>query len=435
MEISENNFRDLLYENHKNCLPDLISGAREPIKWQNENFPPIHVLLQQKTEERINQLIDDLVKMELIAKELRLTKSGSSTTRIDLLGQSENAGVIIIELKRDKQTERQSFTELLAYANHFCSIFPGTTEASITSILIAPMQSRTVRDAYVQELVINRKNVLALIPEVDGKEVKLHVYYPDASYYKWVENNLLDDRSMTVVSMSFPIIDGWIDSGLSTEDECPPQYSKDALNTISQTISAELEARKIHSLVYASQKWGEIAQIFPYPNTIYVVAMNPYSSYRTCIDKNSNIVGDFDDGRLGEVGAIYEQLNGNLKEFWLKSLEMNFSELLIRTVEKQFDACFYNHENQRIDREIGLPDWYGIKTSLIDAVCTHNQDIFLSGLFREIYMCYIEHVYHSNQECFFWGEDLPKFSYDTYKPFLPIWEIFRALGLGNNNDS
>jgi hypothetical protein len=432
MELSENSFRELLYQNHKNDLPELIIGVREPIQWSNSDFPPIHILMQQKAEERINQLIDDIVEMELLAKELRLNKTGNATTRIDLFGQSENAGVIIIELKRDKQTERQSFTELLAYANHFCSIFPGTTEASVTSILIAPMKSRTVRDAYVQELVINRKNVLALIPEVDGNNISLSVYYPDSSYYKWFENNLLDDRSMAVVSMSFPVIDGWIDLDLSTEDKSIPQYTKDALNTISQNVQAELESKKIHAFVYASQKWGELAQAFPYPNTIYVVAMNPFSSYRSSVDEDSNIVGESDKDRLGEVSEIYKQLNGTLSEFWLESLEMDFRGLLIRIVEKQFNACFFNQENDRIDREIGLPDWYRIKTSMIDAACTHNHDIFLSGLFREIYMSYIEHVYHSDQECFFLGEDMPKFSYDTYKPFLPVWEIFRALGFGKN---
>ena len=101
-------------------------------------------------ERRINEIIDGLESMILIARELRLEKSGDTTTRIDLLGNSECIGLSIIELKKSKQTERQAFTELLAYANHFCSTFPGLTEQAINTILIAPMETRTVRDAFVQ---------------------------------------------------------------------------------------------------------------------------------------------------------------------------------------------------------------------------------------------------------------------------------------------
>lgn len=54
----------------------------------------------------------------------------------------------------------------------------------------------------------------------------LSVFYPDESYYKWFENNVFNDHSMTCVTMSFPLIQGWIDS----EYDEPPQYAKDALN-------------------------------------------------------------------------------------------------------------------------------------------------------------------------------------------------------------
>jgi hypothetical protein len=204
MQLSENDFRDYLFENHKESLSDLIHGRRDPIAWNGEGFPPISILLQQVVERKINEIVDGLGSLILSARELRLEKAGDSTTRIYLFGNSECIGLTIIELKKSKQTERQAYTELLAYANHFCSIYPGLTETAINSVLIAPMETRTVRDAFVQEILVNNKSTAALIPSDDNGEIKLTVYYPDDSYYQWFENNLLDDRSMYTVAVAFP---------------------------------------------------------------------------------------------------------------------------------------------------------------------------------------------------------------------------------------
>ena len=432
MNIGENEFRDLLFANHKQDLSALIIGKRDPVVWSGGEFPPISFLLQQRAETKINEILDDIADLILTGKELPLKKIGDATTRVDLFGESESAGLTIIELKKSKQTERQAFTELLAYANHFCSIFPGLQETTITSILVAPMQTRTVRDAYVQELIINNKNVISLVPSIDNGNITLSVYYPDKTYYQWYENNLFDDRSMSTVAISFPIIEGWIDSDIKDRASGIPGYSKSALNTISNSISHELDSLGIHALVYASQKWGEIGQIFPYPNTIFVVATNPFSSFRASVDDNS-VYGDTDPDRLQEIQNIYDHLHDDDKEFWLERMESDFHGKLIRIVNEEFKLCFQNDEGTEINTEISLPDWYGLKTSMIDAVFTHNLDVYLTGLFRNVYMSYITHVYRSGEDPIYYGNDLPKFSYQMLREFLPVWEIIRGIGFGEDS--
>lgn len=434
MKISENEFRDLLYANYKDNLSSLIIGRKEPIEWVEDEFPPIHFLLQQRAEKKINAILDSLESLILAAKEMRLEKEGDSTTRIDLFGNSEDTGLTVIELKKSKQTERQAFTELLAYANHFCSIFPGLKETSITSILVAPMETRTVRDAYVQELVANNKNTLALMPEEEHGQIKLRAYYPDKSYYQWFENNMLDDRSMLTVAVSFPAIEGWIDTDFNSGSHEIPDYSRKALNTISSTISHKLEACGIHSLIYASQKWGEIAQVLTYPNTIFVVAINPFAAFRTSVHED-NVYGESENGRLDDVQSIHDQLSDDEKEFWVETMESNFHNSLIKIVRKEFELCFLNKDNTRIAKEISLPDWYGIKTSMVDGVCTHNLDIFLTGLLREVYLEYVKHVYETNDDCIFYYDDLPKYSYKMFRGFLPVWEILRGLGIGDEDEA
>jgi len=435
MNISENEFRDYLFEHHKNDLAKIIVGKRNAPQWTDESFPPIHFLLQKRAEEKINNILDDLDQLVITSKELRLSRGADSVTRIDLFGHSESSGIAILELKKSGQTERQAFTELLAYSNHFCSLFPGLKETAVTLVLIAPMEGRTVRDAYVQELVANNKNIIALIPREDSSgKFTLEVFYPDATYYRWFENNLLDDRSMLTVAVSFPIIEGWIDSDINS-DQRIPDYSKNALNTISSAISHKLEANGFHSLTYAAQQWGEIATQFPYPNTIYVVIVNPFASFKTSVDAEGNVYGDSHEGRLHDIQAIHEQLSENNRDYWIDILESNFHGRVIKLVEDEFTSCFANSEGQEIEREISTPDWYGLKTSVINAVCVHNLDINLTGLLREIYAEYMQYAYTKNDgECIYYGDDMPMFLYKSLRPFLPVWEILCGLGFGESEN-
>lgn len=428
MNLSENEFRDFLFENHKDSISELVSGRREPIEWKGNTFPPISILLQQMVERKINEIIDGLESLILSAKELRLEKAGDATTRIDLLGNSECIGLAIIELKKSKQTERQAFTELLAYANHFCSIFPGLAERAINTILIAPMKTRTVRDAYVQEVLGNNKSAAALVPSEENGKIKLTVYYPDESYYQWFENNLLDDRSMYVVAIAFQELKGWIDTDLGNDQKIP-DYSKDALNTISNSISHRLEAEGFHSIVYATQQWGEVGQIFPYPNVIYAVFINPFASFRNSCD-DGQIYGETREGRASEIQAIYDQIDESERVSWLECLESNFHGLAIRIAKEEFDKCFGSTERPKVQSEISIPDWYGVKTNMINSVFTHNLDIYQTGLLRKIYSNYIAYSYRVNMDEIYYGDDLPKYSYDTFRCFLPVWEILRGLGVG-----
>jgi len=212
--MTENEIRDLLFDHHQSDLHSLIVQTRQPLALPPDSFPSIAQLLQHRTETKINKMIENLEALQLDGKEVRLVRDGDSTTRIDLLGSIADSGdLVIIELKKSGQTERQAFTELLGYANHFCTLFPPLSESSLQSVLIAPMTGRGVRDALAQELIINDKNVLAFIPKIDGTKIALEASYPSDLYYRWVENNVLDDSSMTVVTASFPLIDGWIDTG------------------------------------------------------------------------------------------------------------------------------------------------------------------------------------------------------------------------------
>jgi hypothetical protein len=293
------------------------------------------------------------------------------------------------------------------------------------------METRIVRDAFVQEVLGNNKSCIALIPTEEDEKYKLTIYYPNKSYYQWFENNLLDDRSMYTVAIAFQEIEGWIDTGKNNNQKIP-DYSKQALNTISNSISCRLEAEGFHSLVYATQKWGEIGKLFPYPNVIYVVFINPFASFRNS-NHGDQIYGKTIEGRVSEIQSICDQMNESDREFWLESLQYHFHGLATSMVKEEFDNCFLEKNELKIRSEISLPDWYGVKTSVIESVFTHNLDIYQTGLLRKIYSKYIGYIYEVKMDEIYYSDDLPHYSYDTLRSFLPVWEILRGLGVGDTH--
>jgi len=426
MNLTENQFRDYLFCNYRNTIAGLIQGRREPVSWSGEGFPPIKLLLQNILEKRINSIIDDMASLTLLAKELRLERTSDTTTRIDLFGHSEESGMMIIELKKSRQTERQSFTELLGYSNHFCTLYPGLSENAISTILIAPMETRTVKDAYVQEVLVNNKRSLSLVPQFVNGQLNLIVFYPDSSYYQWYEDAILDDPSTLTVAIAFQEVNGWINASQDNGEDIP-DYSRSNLNLISSSISQSLEAAGFHSIVYASQKWGEIAKIFPFPNVIYAVLTNPFA--RAMEERDDQHINDgANQGRALDIQNLLDQFDEDEREFWIESLESSFHDFAIKTALESFVSCLRSYSSEMVSYEISTPSWHGIKTSMIDAVFVHNLEVHLSGLLQRIYLAYTSYVYENGYDPIFYQDDLPQYSFSMIKEFMPVWEILKGLG-------
>lgn len=418
--------RDYIFQSHKEGFYSLICGVKPPLSLPNQGFPPIRLLIQRSAEIRINYLVDRLKSLTLDGKEVRLISTGESTTRVDLIGRSVEGGELtLIELKNSAQTERQAFTELLAYANHFCLLFPPLNETNINSILVAPMDGRAIRDAYVQELLINHKPVIALIPDTSSEEFKLRIYYPPESSYRWMENKIFDDKSFCCVVASFPEIEGWIDTDKNNNGSIP-KHSEEALNAIAFVIAQKLESLGLHGFVYGRQYWGELVDVLPYPNGIVVSVLNPFSNFRNSIEEEV-VSDDTPDERISNIQAFFDQISKKDND-WLENLESNFHNKIIRIVREGLEIAFLQKGVvQDIETEISLPEWVYFKISMIEAVTCHNLNLVPTDLVREIYQEYIRHIYHVGYDNAFYHDDIPMFSYETLNNFLAVWEILRHI--------
>ncbi|MEM5643071.1 hypothetical protein AAHB52_20810 [Bacillus toyonensis] len=135
--------------NEKECFSELIVGEVPKIDIGFDVQVEPNILLQKIILGRLKETVQYVKGMDLIGVEVPLKRDGDSTIRADFLGMNiEDTGISIIELKRGRQTERQAFTELLAYSNHLVSLFPTMGKDDIVNVLISPMEERIVRGGF-----------------------------------------------------------------------------------------------------------------------------------------------------------------------------------------------------------------------------------------------------------------------------------------------
>lgn len=409
--MTENEIRHFLYTNYKNNFSSLIEDIKTSSKWTNKKVcPPLSFIVKEIIETKIVHLVEDLKTLELKQEEFALQRNNENSIRADLLGQSIDGKypLTVIELKRSNQTARQAFTELLAYNNYFCRKYPPLDQKQVLSVLVSPAEKRTILDAYIQELLFNDNPILLLEPEDPNFEIshKLKIVYPSEDIYKIFDNALFHDDMFTSIAFSLPNIDGWLDCN-ETEAKRSNQYTQDAINTISNSIALELEKNHIHAIVYGTSSWKEIGDIFPYPHTIVVTAINPFRLNRWFPNYDKNICKDF-----REIA------------------ESNFSGYLLGIISPILEFLTNN-----TDYEIGMPEWGGIKIDGFSSVFVHYHKGFATGILRLFYIKYMMIFQENGVDLARNTDDLSTYPFDCFNWARRIINIFEGLSLQNQTDN
>lgn len=420
---TENELRDKLFEKHSDSFFDLVDGRREPCEWDGAEFPPLSFVLKRETERRINKILDKIQHVQLYAKEIPLIRGDGPPTRIDLLGGSERAGIVIIELKKSNQTERQAFTEILAYSNHFCLTFPGLTEAGIVSVLVAPMLGRTVRDAYIQELLINRKDVLVLCQSDLNDSPRFSVYYPTEESYAPYNNILLNDQVMSCITISFQQIPGRVEFVGGIKEDTGFYLTADFLNHLSSEVSISLERLGFHALVYCVQKDRNCYNHDPeLPNILIVAAINPFALASLSIPSDGESRLTLSYKSLAERMAL-DPLEGE----WIDRLNFSHEGRLQKTVIETFDFLLRSKDNE-IRREIEAPSWTDIKWSNSTSIDVIYFGCQTTGMLKSVLLQYIEDAYEQGHEKFGYFDDLPLHACEMTNNARAVLIILDGLG-------
>jgi hypothetical protein len=412
INMTENELRDYIFDNYSeyDSFNKIIIDNKELDEWNEDSFPPLSFLIKRMVETKINNTLNELVTLELDGKEIPLFRENDSTSRIDLIGRTSGAkGLTIIELKKSQQTERQSFTELLGYSNYFCNIFPGLNDKFITSVLIAPMETRIVRDALFQELLINNNKIISLMPVQSYDNIKLRPYYPNEGYYKYFENKILSDSGFSCISVEISNIDGYLDT--KEVHGSPRQSNINILNNITSMITQKMESHGISGFAYSKQYWEDVAIKMQNPNIITIVFMNPFN---------------IENGNSEFINKTINKLKIQ-KDEWKSSIEIDYHSLISEIIRDIMKKSFMNSIDTKVNYELSYPFWCNIKNSALESACVHHHNIYTTGLIRDIYLEYIEHIYKNKYDEIHYGDDLHAFAYSTYNKFFPVWRIISGL--------
>ncbi len=276
--MTEHNIQSFLWEQKDNWA-ELIVQIDFPEKYIfDDSIESIHSLSPFNVI--YNQIIDRLEKLygytfgiRLFGCKVPLKKEGDSTIRADLLGIIEGvAGIALIEIKKSSQTERQAYTELLAYASHLRTIFPAMSRDDISYILISPMEERIVREATIQSLLFDENPVFAFIPEWQNNDIntlKLKPWIPNIDEIINITGSAFAQKNFEIFKVTWDKIDGWN----ANAGENPKEFMVERMNKIASHAAQLMEVKGIHGFVYCSQLYPELPFL---PNALTIVALNPF---------------------------------------------------------------------------------------------------------------------------------------------------------------
>jgi hypothetical protein len=352
---------------------------------------PARVLFN-RLRRRMADIDERLRRLKLVGCEVPLSRDRASTIRADFLGAwLGDHGLAIVELKKSDQTEREAFTELLAYAHHLGDVFPTLSKEDVTYVLISPMVTRIAQDALIHSLVFDERPAVALTPYLakpgDLLSLRLKPWFPDLDRIRTLAATAFDPRNFDVVKVVWEASPGWWNG----EDGQLGADQREWLNQVSGLTAQLMEAQGIHGFTYAMQSWPEVR--LPLPNALVLVGFNPYAIAHGRLALAAGAPADelpppsLDLYRLPDVlpglrksaEALHSETNylGDLRLTWDSTLRRLGRDVVERSTTRT--------TGKPVWIDTGALDWSQYHVQLMEDALCENLLMRPTGLLRQLY--------------------------------------------------
>lgn len=373
-KFSEDQVHEYLYQRG---LEALIEDVPE-IDVDPEALPPMEEdvdfelwrILKARAVEKIEALHDSIRYGRFLGSKVKLPTDNTRPMELDLFGEHED-GLFILELKVDRSAERNAFSELLAYSNYIAGIFPLSGHKDITNVLVANLDNKITRQAFLYDLLINDRNVIVYKPVFsDGtlQSLKLQLHLPSDEDFLHLTNDLLSHNAMSCVVASFDDLEGWFDS--EEEQGALQIHTKKHLSGLSAYTAQLMESEHLHGFCLVRKPWREIPRY--HRNSLIICALNP-----------------FQIAPEGRADAILEQIGEEDRSSFFESPLFGFHGRLLRLAERAVKDCLTHN----YDCELEMPNWSAMVVSAQEVVFTHNFAFQPTGVLREAYTYYLNRAY------------------------------------------
>lgn len=361
-------------------------------------------IIKEKALHKIYATHNGMYDGEIIASKLSLPTDNTRPMELDFLGRCDD-GLFILELKVKKAAERNAFTELLGYSNYFAELFALSGHRDITNVLVAKLEAKITKQAYLYDLIINDRNTIVYAPLISKGNVSslsLELYVPDDSEFKHFTNTLLGHEAMSCAVVSFHDLDGWFDS--EEIDGNLNSWTQKHLGALSHYTSQLMEAESLHGFCFIRKRWSEL-NLF-YENSLVICAIDPFLSAAT--ERFEQLSRFIPHNKIEEIGDCASS---------------GFSGRLIRLGQKAIKGGLTHNYHC----EIEVPLWFAFQHDMMEVVFTHNFGFHPTGILRDSYVSYLNNEYEKEANgCS--EMDLSILKVNEIYNWMEAWEFMRACG-------
>jgi len=382
-------------DNFGNFLVDPI-GLEETTFNNDLSDVTAQALVKNRIMKKLSEFHAKLFSLELIGCEVPLEQDSNSTIRADFLATFPgDTGIGIIELKKSSQTERQAFTELLAYSNHLTTLFPGMSREDSVYVLISPMTTRIARDAVIQTLTFDNRIIIPLIPIFENPNdintLKLELWVPTDKELATFSNVAFREDNFSVCKIVWKYSEGWWDA---PRGENPSSGLVERLNSVSAIAAQHMEEAGIHGFTYCSQLWSELEPVLPYTNALVLIGLNPYAVGGMQFLSNENDTCDDElpspQEYLPNISEIIPGLNKSARTIHedthhLEDLHSVWDSQLFRIGKSVVDSATKITSGHSLHTDYGFMDWHTYQRQFTEDVSCHNFLVRSTGLVRQLY--------------------------------------------------
>lgn len=394
MKFTEKEIQDYIWDNRDNFSSFLDENEDLMEVSFKDDLSDLNAqsLIRYRINKKINSLHSKLFSLNLIGCEVPLEQKLNSTIRADFLATFHgDTGLAIVELKKSSQTERQAFTELLAYSNHLTTLFPAMSREDSVYILISPMATRIARDAVIQSLTFDNRQIVALVPELEDPDdittLKLKLWKPTDSELAKFSNVAFNENNFCVCKIVWEYSEKRWDPA---RGDNPSPYLIEQFNSVASQAAQQMEEMGIHGFTYCSQTWSELVDHLPYTNSLVLVGLNPYAvgAAQHLVERHNTKPEDIPHPlaylpNINEIipkGIEYEN-----SEYVMPSLYSLWSTQLFIIGRRVIESATKTIDGKEGHIEQGFLDWSSYQTELMEDVFCHNFLVRPTGLIRVLY--------------------------------------------------
>lgn len=378
--------------------PTAEKGAAEP------DFQ-LWRIIKARAMSRLERLHRTIRYGNFVGTKVKLPTDNTTPMELDLIGTHEE-GLFVLELKIERSAERNAFSELFAYSNYIAGIFALSGHQDITNVLVANLDNKITRQAFLYDLLINERDIIVYRPSFPGRKLEslqLDLYLPSDDDFRHFTNELLSHDAMACVVISFHDLDGWFDS--EEEGGSLNHWTMGHLSELSGYAAQLMEAERLHGFCFIRKPWREMPRY--YRNSLFVCALNPF--------------------RIAEPGradAILSQLEESERASFLETPELAFDGRLIRLAQRAIKNCLTHDYSANVE----TPYWGAIVTEIQEVVFTHNFAFRPTGIMREAYVGYLNDLYAREAAGEDWGEDVSMLKINEVNSWMGAWMFMERCG-------